>query len=105
LKMGGGIEPLPPDVALCLYRVAQESLRNISKHSGAKSAELTLVKNEESIELRIADHGRGFDVKVPSRGEGLGLVSMEERVRLLGGSLEVNSQPGAGTELKVYVHV
>jgi two-component system sensor histidine kinase UhpB len=99
--VGGDIEPLPPDTALCLYRVAQESLRNVVKHSGARSANLTLLRNGDSIEFRIVDHGTGFDQD--RKRDGLGLVSMEERVRLLGGSLEVKSQPGAGTELRVYV--
>jgi PAS domain S-box-containing protein len=101
----GDIESLPSDVALCLYRVAQESLRNIAKHSGAKSAEVTLTLNGGSIELRIADRGRGFNPEEASMHHGLGLVSIVERIRLLGGRLEVKSLRGAGTELKVNVPV
>ncbi|HEU4387180.1 MAG TPA: ABC transporter substrate binding protein, partial [Blastocatellia bacterium] len=104
LNLDGCDKALRSDVALCLYRVSQESLRNIARHSGAKSAQLTLVRNGDSVELCIMDQGAGFDL-TESRGGGLGLVSMEERVRLLGGSLEVKSQPGAGAELKVRIPV
>lgn len=104
-EVKGSIVPLPPNIALCLYRVAQESLRNIAKHSGATSAELTLAMNGEAVELRIADHGIGFDSRSRHLGEGLGLVSMLERVRLVRGKLEVNSQPGHGTELRVHVPI
>jgi signal transduction histidine kinase len=97
----GNIESLPSDTALCLYRVAQESLRNVVKHSRAERANVTILRDGDTIELRVADRGVGFD---PSgKREGLGLVSMEERVRLLGGSLKVISQPGDGTELRVWV--
>jgi PAS domain S-box-containing protein len=94
---------LHPDVELCLYRVAQESLRNVAKHSGAKRAELSLVISDGSVEMRIADQGAGFDPEKQRRLEGIGLVSMEERARLLGGHLEVKSQPGIGTELRISV--
>lgn len=101
----GEIPALPANVALCLYRVTQESLRNIAKHSGSQDAELTLIANNESIELRIADHGIGFDSRRTLHEEGLGLVSIQERVRLVGGRLEVDSQPRHGTELKVHVPI
>jgi PAS domain S-box-containing protein len=97
-----GVGPLPPDVALCLDRVAQEALRNIAKHSGAKSVELSLAMNNGDIEMRIADKGKGFSIE-EVRGGGLGLISMEERAKLLGGKFEVRSQPGVGTELRVSV--
>jgi PAS domain S-box-containing protein len=102
LGIDGDIEPLSPDVALCLYRVAQEALRNVFRHSGAKSAEVRLAANGEGIEMRVADRGRGFNLEEASK-RGLGLVSMEERVRLLGGILEIKSRPGYGTELRVQV--
>jgi signal transduction histidine kinase len=95
--------PLSADAALCLYRVAQESLRNIARHSGAKSAEVTLTSAGNLLELRVSDRGRGFDLKQAGRQSGLGLVSMQERVKLLHGSFEVRSQPGSGTELAVHL--
>ena len=104
VNLNGRIGDVPPDVALCLDRVAQEALRNIAKHSGAKRAELSLVMNNGSIELRISDQGNGFDLEA-RRGQGLGLVSMEERTKLLGGKLEIKSEPGVGTQLSVIVPV
>ncbi len=97
-------EDLPANVALCLYRIVQESLRNVVKHSGVKRAELILAVHDGSVELRVEDQGIGFDLK-DLRGEGLGLLSMEERIRLLGGKLEIGSEPGAGTKLRVCVPV
>ena len=94
---------LSDDAALCLYRVAQESLRNIARHSGAKTAEVTLTSAGNLLELRVSDRGRGFDLKQAGRQSGLGLVSMQERVKLLHGSFEVRSQPGSGTELAVHL--
>jgi PAS domain S-box-containing protein len=93
---------IPSDAALCLYRVAQESLRNVAKHSGAKNAEVRLARNHQSLELRIADHGAGFNTKQRNL-RGLGLISIEERVKLLHGKFEVKSQPGCGTELRVNI--
>ena len=87
---------IPQELALCLYRVAQESLRNIVKHSGAKCAELTLSVAPGVVRLVVSDQGRGFDPDLRRRG-GLGLVSMEERVRLVHGSIDVSSLPGVGT--------
>jgi PAS domain S-box-containing protein len=98
-----GIEAVVPDAALCLYRVAQESLRNIARHSGARSAVVTLAGVKGAIELRVADNGVGFDLAKARERRGLGLVSMEERVKLLHGSLVITTRPGAGTELKAQI--
>jgi PAS domain S-box-containing protein len=103
LKIEGNIEPMPTDSALCLYRVAQESLRNIVKHSGAKAAEIVMIGSDDSIELRITDEGKGFNPDEVKGRQGLGLVSIAERVKLLRGSFEVNSKPGMGTELRVTI--
>jgi signal transduction histidine kinase/ABC-type uncharacterized transport system substrate-binding protein len=105
LRIEGGLEAIPSDVALCLYRVAQESLRNIARHSGAASAEVTLTGSGKALELRVADQGRGFDRKQSESRRGLGLASMEERVKLLRGSLDLKTQPGAGTELMAQIPV
>lgn len=98
-----GLGALPSDTALCLYRVAQESLRNVARHSGARSAVVTLAGVNGSVELRVADQGAGFDPGQAREFRGLGLVSMEERVKLLRGSLIVTTRPGAGTELRAQI--
>ncbi len=92
---------LPHDISLCMFRILQESLNNMVKHSGAKSAEVTLVAYDNVLELRIADSGRGFDPEV--RKSGLGLISMKERLRLVGGKLSLRSAPDAGTEITAQV--
>ncbi len=98
-------ESLSDAAGLCLYRVAQEGLQNIRKHAQAKTASVTLVKGDHEIVMVIQDFGRGFDPDgVRGRG-GLGFVSMEERVRLMGGSLVVNSKPGKGTQVEVRIPV
>jgi len=102
LDIRDDMKSIPSDAALCLYRVAQESLRNVAKHSGAKNAEVMLARNHESLELRIADKGAGFNPKQRNL-RGLGLISIEERVKLLHGKFEVKSQPGCGTELRVNI--
>jgi signal transduction histidine kinase len=103
LAVEGAINDVPAEIALCLYRVAQESLRNIAEHSGAKSARLTLTETADALELRIADQGIGFDPIKAKERRGLGLISIEERIRLSHGSFEIESHPGSGTELKVSI--
>ncbi len=95
-------ESLPSDVAVCLCRVAQEGLRNVAKHSGSKHASLSLIGSEEEIVLSITDFGAGFDDE-RAASNGLGLASMEERVRLVGGNFTVRSQVGEGTTIEVRV--
>ena len=95
---------IPPDVALCMYRVAQEGLRNVARHSGAREVRVALVGTGEGIELSIVDSGQGFDTdKAERKNGGLGLVSMGERVRLLGGELVIESEPKGGTQLRARV--
>jgi len=96
-------EPIPLDVSVCLYRVAIEALRNVSKHSGASSANVVLAEDNDFFTLEVADSGHGFDVERAKRGSGLGLIGAEERVKLLLGSFLVSSNPGGGTVLLVRV--
>src|SRR5262249_41504188 len=103
LDIRAGVEAVPSDAALCLYRVAQESLRNIARHSGARSAVVTLTGVNGAVELRVVDQGVGFDPGQARGGHGLGLVSMEERVKLLHGSFVLTTRPGAGTELRAQI--
>ena len=94
---------VPKDVALCVYRVVQESLHNVVKHSGARTATVELTKSEHAIHLRVCDQGRGFDVASAVSTGGLGLLSMRERLRLVGGELSVRSHPSHGTEINASV--
>ncbi|MCZ6452236.1 MAG: PAS domain S-box protein, partial [Deltaproteobacteria bacterium] len=95
-------ESVSPDVAVCVYRAVQEGLRNIVKHSGAKDAEVQLTGDRDTIHLRIADQGVGFDPKTTGK-KGLGLISIEERTRLVQGELSLQSRPSHGTciDLKI----
>lgn len=96
-------ESLPPEVALCLYRVAQEGLRNIAKHSRAPRAAVTLAGAPGAMRLSITDSGIGFDANAVKGQGGLGIPSMEERVRLVNGSIQIESAPGKGTRITVHV--
>ncbi len=96
---------LQEEVALCLYRVTQEGLRNVARHSGAKSVSVSLQMASGDLHLSIQDRGKGFDVRPNSPGEGLGLLSMNERVRLVNGTFQVRSRPGHGTRIEVRVPV
>lgn len=96
---------LGSDLTLCLYRVIQESLANVLRHSGASHALVSLQRREREITLKIADDGRGFDPATVPASHGIGLFSMRERLRLVSGRMSVCSQPGAGTEVTVIVPV
>jgi signal transduction histidine kinase len=87
-------EELPDPVKLCVYRMVQEALNNASRHAAAKNARVELKQTSDAIRVKITDDGRGFD---PRRTRGMGLLGMEERVKRLGGTIQVDSQPGAGT--------
>jgi two-component system NarL family sensor kinase len=88
---------LPEDASLCLFRVAQEAIRNVHKHSGCREALVELDEISGSLRLRISDRGSGFDPISVEASQGLGLLSMEERLRSMGGELFVHSRPGGGT--------
>lgn len=94
---------VPEDVALCLYRIVQESLLNIRKHAGATEARVGLRGAGGGVSLRVEDSGDGFNADEARRRGGLGLVSMEERVRLVNGKFEIRSRPGRGTTVEVFV--
>ena len=86
-----------PDVALCLFRVAQEAIRNVHKHSGVREAVLELKEVAGLLHLRVSDSGAGFDPASLDTAPGIGLLSMEERLRSMGGELAVQSTLGGGT--------
>jgi PAS domain S-box-containing protein len=83
--------------SLCLYRVAQEALKNAAKHSGCSRIDVELEAQHGQLQMRVRDFGRGFDVN--NYEAGLGLASMKERMRMVGGALEIRSTPGQGTEI------
>ncbi len=94
---------VPREVALCLYRLIQESLQNILRYSRATAAGVRLAFEGDDLKLLITDSGVGFDVETARRKGGLGLVSMEERVRLVHGTIKIQSHPGFGTQITVTV--
>jgi PAS domain S-box-containing protein len=94
---------LPPEVALCLFRVAEESLTNVARHSKALSAHVHVAGAADGIHLTVEDAGTGFDVTTLSRKAGLGFVSMQERLRALHGTIHVDSTPARGTRIDAWV--
>lgn len=99
LLIEGTHDSLPPGVHLAMYRIAQESLNNILKHSQATSFTVQLQQQADHVSLRVRDNGRGFDAK--QMVSGIGLESMRERAEAIGASLQVVSAPGQGTEVTV----
>jgi len=96
---------IPNEVALCVYRVSQEAIRNAAQHSGSKHFRIELEAKDHVLQLSIKDWGHGFDPSTVRRNGGLGLISMEERVRLLGGVFQLTSIAGTGTEIRAEVPV
>ena len=94
---------LPLEVGLSLFRVIQEALHNAQKHSGVKRIELQLREDSGEIHLVVSDLGRGFDLETAMQGRGLGLTSMGERVRLMNGTISIESKPMCGTTIHVRV--
>ena len=94
---------LPTELSLSLFRVLQEALRNATKHSGVKRFEVCLWGNSGEIHLAISDLGAGFDKESAMKSTGLGLTSMQERLRLVHGELSINSQPKGGTTIHARV--
>jgi two-component system sensor histidine kinase UhpB len=94
---------IPQDVALCLYRVVQEALNNVIRHSAARRVDVLLGLEGRHLALRVTDDGRGFNPAPAGQGTGLGLRSAAERVAAVGGRLTVESAPGAGTTVRVAV--
>jgi PAS domain S-box-containing protein len=94
---------LPFEVGLSLFRVIQEALHNAQKHSGVKRIEVQLREDSGEIHLVVSDLGKGFDLESAMHGRGLGLTSMQERVRLVNGTIEIQSKPMGGTTIHVRV--
>ena len=94
---------LPEAIALCMFRVLQEALQNAVRHSGAKHFKVSLAECTNQIALTICDEGRGFNPDDARKGNGLGLVSMIERLKLVGGELLINAAPKRGTTIRASV--
>jgi len=95
--------PLPPEIGVSLFRVLQEALQNAFKHSGGKRVAVQLREDSEVLRLVVRDSGKGFDLETASHGNGLGLTSMRERVRLVNGTLTIDSKPNFGTVIEARV--
>ncbi len=96
---------LSPQVALCVYRIAQEAVGNVVKHSGATEARVRLSANDRELRLLVDDAGVGFDVDLAARKAGIGLVGIEERLRLVNGEVSIRSRPGRGTTVEIRVPI
>jgi PAS domain S-box-containing protein len=100
----GDFESTDAETALCLYRIAQEALRNVVAHAQARHAAVRLQRTGAAAELTIADDGKGFDVvRMRESGKGLGLVSISERVRLAGGTVNIMTELNKGTQVRVQI--
>lgn len=96
-------ESLPPEIGLCFFRVVQEAVHNAVKHGGGKQIEVQLMEQRNEAQLIVSDRGCGFDVETARQGRGLGLTSMQERVRLVNGTIAIESRPMHGTTIRVRV--
>jgi len=96
-------DDLPKDVALCVFRVLQEAVNNALKHAGARHVTVGLRDEGEELRLEVADDGTGFDRDAAMNGSGLGLISMQERLTIVGGELTIDSRPGTGATIRARV--
>ena len=96
-----GRRPLPPRVEVALYRICQEALTNVARHAEAERVTVRLITTTEQVQLIVEDDGRGFDAS--EAVDRHGLVGMNERTRMLGGTLDLRTRPGAGTRVQVTV--
>ena len=94
---------IPKDVSLCLFRIIEEALQNVAKHSGAEDAKVELSGHDNRIDLCVSDNGAGFTLESVKGEAGIGLISMRERVGLVGGHLSVESEPSRGTRIHVRI--
>jgi signal transduction histidine kinase len=99
LVQEGELDHVPETVSMVLFRVLQEALNNVAKHSAADQVGVFLRVEDQAL-LRVTDRGRGFDVETVQRASGLGLISMRERLRLVGGSIRITSSLGMGTDVE-----
>ena len=103
LQLDGYTKAAAKEVELCIYRVAQEALHNVAKHSAADRAVLRLADDGNTLQMEISDNGQGFTQAEASQRPGLGLASMRERLSIVGGNLQITSAAGHGTTLSARV--
>jgi len=103
LRCSGVPDNLPAEVSLCLFRVMQEAMHNVAKHSQASKIDVEMNGTPHSLHLSISDNGVGFTPKAPNAKPGLGLTSMRERLHLIGGKFTIVSKPGSGTRIEATV--
>lgn len=96
---------MPPDASLCLFRVLQEALHNSAKHSGVWRYDVRLWAAPDEIHLTVKDFGSGFDTAAVKESRGLGLISMEERLKLAKGNFSIDSQLRQGTTIHASVPI
>ena len=103
VRLGENLEPAAQDMALGLFRVAQEALRNVTRHARARMVTVSLRRLDSGLQLTVQDDGAGFDPTLPRDHPSLGLESMRERVQLLGGEFDIESAPGQGTTILAWL--
>jgi PAS domain S-box-containing protein len=103
LRTEGGEPTLSDEHATAIFRIVQASLTNVARHAGASRVEVTLTSTARQLELHVRDDGRGFDQQAVQRDYPYGLLGMNERARLIGGSLSIASAPGAGTTVSIHI--
>ena len=103
LGIDGLFDDVPPSVAVCVYRITQEALQNVSKHAKVESAAVELSHSDGVLRLSVSDAGVGIEPAQAEATSGLGIVSIKERARLAGGSLEITSKPHRGTTVTVRI--
>jgi signal transduction histidine kinase len=96
---------MAPEAGICLYRIAQEALRNVVAHAGASRADVRLRRRDDDAEITITDDGRGFDLSDPERHNGLGLVSLTERAKITGGTISIDTGLNRGTRVHATIPV
>jgi signal transduction histidine kinase len=102
-EVNGDLDGCTPSQRIALLRVVRESLSNVARHSGTDSASVVVSANETELSVEIVDGGRGFDVEAARQAGRLGLVGMSERIRLLDGTLELESRPGGPTRVRATI--
>jgi signal transduction histidine kinase len=109
VEEGGTQKRLPPEVEVAIFRIIQEAIVNIVKHANAESAFVSLDFKEKAIVVQVEDDGTGFDLSEnlgkSSTRRGIGLTGMQERAELLGGVLNIDSEPGKGTRLNIEIPI
>jgi signal transduction histidine kinase len=105
LSQEGDLDHVPESVSMVLFRVLQEALNNVAKHSGSDQVAVFLRVEGDQVLLRVTDQGRGFDAEGLPGASGLGLVSMRERLRLVGGTISITSSLGLGTSAEAVVPI